>query len=273
MIKKFCFRFFCECFFIIINKSNNYKYKIYLLNILLRFQSLIPLSLKEKIYTDKHLFSNLNYQHVAPLIKKGPLVSIIVTYYDNHNLINYSIYSLVNQTYKNIQIIIVFDGCKPSNIKCIKQKFKKYKCIEFITLKKNIGNALAKNKAIPYIRGKYVTVHDSDDIAHPQKIELHTEEILRDPSFLGSVSYWLRLNKKFEIQNIKKKFLNTRINPSSLLFHKKILNKYKYENLKKGNDSLFLKKITEKRIGSVKIINKHLTIGSFRKLSISNKFN
>lgn len=232
----------------------------------------MTLYLKEKINTNKHLFCNLKYEHGGPLIKKGPLVSVIVTYYDNHNLIDYSIYSLLNQTYKNIQIIVVFDGCKPNNIKEIKQKFKKKNCIEYITLSKQIGNALAKNKAIPYIRGKYVTIHDSDDIAHPQKIELHIEQILRNQDYLGSVSYWLRLNKKFKIQNIKKMFFNTRLNPSSLLFHKKFLNKYKYKDLKKGNDSLFLKEITEKNSGSIKFVNKVLTIGSFRKLSISNKF-
>jgi glycosyltransferase involved in cell wall biosynthesis len=238
------------------------------MNVLLRIQGLMPLSLKEKVNSSRHLFSNLKYQHGVPLIKKGPLVSIIVTYYDNHNLINYSIYSLVNQTYKNIQIIIVFDGCKPSNIKHIKQKFKKYKCIEFITLQKNIGNALAKNKAIPYIRGKYVTVHDSDDIAHPQKVETYINTLNDNKNLVGIVSYWVRVSSQFQIKNSSNKFFFTRLNPTSFFFDKKKLNTNKWNDIPKGNDSAFLNK-TKKKFKYILNINKILTIGSFRDNSIT----
>lgn len=228
----------------------------------------MPLYLKEKINSNKHLFCNLKYEHGAPLIKRGPLVSVIVTYYDNHDLIDYSIHSLLNQTYKNIQIIVVFDGCKPNNIKHIKQKFKKNECIEFITLQKNIGNALAKNKAIPYAKGKFVTAHDSDDIAHPQKVETYINAISNNKNLVGIVSYWFRIDFKFKIKNLKNKFFNVRLNPNSLFFNKSILKKNKWTDLKKGNDSFFFKQIKFNQENFLSL-DKTLTLASLRNNSIS----
>jgi cellulose synthase/poly-beta-1,6-N-acetylglucosamine synthase-like glycosyltransferase len=268
LIKKFFFLFSCQLFFIIINKINNFKYKIYILNTLFYVQGLEPLKLKKKINPNKHLFSNLEYLHSKKSIEKGPLVSIIVTYYDNHNLIDHSINSLINQTFKNIQIIVVFDGCMKKNIKNIRQKFKKYDFIKFITLSKKKGNPLAKNKAIPYVRGKYVTVHDSDDIAHPQKIETYINTLSNNKNLAGIVSYWFRVNLQFQIIKSSNKLFFTRLNPTSFFFDKKTLNANKWNDMPKGNDSAFLNQ-EKKKLKYILNINKILTIGAFRDNSIT----
>ena len=267
MLYKFYFRFYQEIIFILINKISNYTNKIYLLNFALKKQKLIPLLHQKKINSRIHLFKNLKYKYKKDKIF-GPLVSVVVTYYDNHELINFSIQSLLNQTYSNIQIIIVFDGCKKKTILKLKKKFNNYR-INFIVLKKKLGNANAKNSAIPLIKGSYVTVHDSDDIAHPQKIERHIYPLLYDKNFNASVSYWIRVDSKFQIRSLRNNFFTTRLNPSSILFKKNLLNFINWKNKKKGNDTIFFQKILnrEKKILYIKNI---LTIGSFRLNSISN---
>ena len=93
---------------------------------------------------------------------KQPFVSIIVPIYNVENYINDCLNSLINQTLKNIEIILVDDGSSDSSGKICDNYAKKDKRIVVIH-QKNKKQGGARNTGIEIARGKYITFVDSDD--------------------------------------------------------------------------------------------------------------
>ena len=92
----------------------------------------------------------------------NPKVSIIVPAYNVENYIKKCIDSLIKQTYKNIEIIVVNDGSKDNTLKVLNNYLKKDKRICIID-QKNEGVSAARNNALAIATGEYVVFVDSDD--------------------------------------------------------------------------------------------------------------
>lgn len=91
------------------------------------------------------------------------LISIIVPIYIlETKLLEKCIDSLLNQTYKNIEIILVNDGTQLSNVDYIKSVCAKDPRVQLIG-EKNYGVSHARNKGMDYSKGKYITFVDADD--------------------------------------------------------------------------------------------------------------
>lgn len=90
------------------------------------------------------------------------LVSIIVPAYNVEKNIPYCLDSLINQTYKNIEIICVNDGSKDSSLDIIKEYAAKDDRIRIVD-KKNGGLSSARNAGIDIAEGEYYAFVDSDD--------------------------------------------------------------------------------------------------------------
>lgn len=91
-----------------------------------------------------------------------PKISVIVPVYNVEKYIEKCLDSLVNQTLKDIEIIIVNDGSKDNSDEIIKRYQEKYDNIIYLT-KENGGLSDARNYGIPYAKGEYIAFLDSDD--------------------------------------------------------------------------------------------------------------
>ena len=99
-----------------------------------------------------------------------PLVSIIIPSYNHAKLISKSIDSVINQTYTNLEIIVIDDGSTDNSINILKELQLKFGFI--LKFQKNHGISYTLNRAIKeFATGKYVSICSSDDYYHPQKIE------------------------------------------------------------------------------------------------------
>lgn len=99
-------------------------------------------------------------------------VSVIIPTYKRSDLLERAIKSVINQTYKNIEIIVVDDNVNNSkehlqNLKIIE----KYPQIIYIKNKKNLGGGLTRNVGIKASTGEYIAFLDDDDEFYPTKIE------------------------------------------------------------------------------------------------------
>ncbi len=104
---------------------------------------------------------------------KLPLVSVIVPSYNHEKYIEETIESIVNQTYKNIELIVIDDGSKDKSPKIIGKLSKKY---GFIFLQHpNKGLSATLNIGIKRSTGKFITVCASDDIYLKDKVEKQVE--------------------------------------------------------------------------------------------------
>ena len=98
------------------------------------------------------------------------LVSIIVPIYNAEKYIEKCIKSLINQTYKNIEIILVNDG-STDNSGNICEKYKKQDSRIVLINKKNAGVSSARNDALKIAKGEYISFVDADDKPEKNMIE------------------------------------------------------------------------------------------------------
>jgi glycosyltransferase involved in cell wall biosynthesis len=104
------------------------------------------------------------------MINNHPLVSVIVPCYNHENYIKECLLSVINQSYKNIELIVIDDGSSDNSIQIINQLRTDY---EFIfEAQANRGISATLNKGIQkYASGKYISILASDDFWHPNKLE------------------------------------------------------------------------------------------------------
>jgi glycosyltransferase involved in cell wall biosynthesis len=126
---------------------------------------------------------------ISRMQQQNPLVSVIIPAYNADNFIEATIDSVLAQTYRNIEVIIVDDGSKDSTIHIVQQKALEDNRITFLQ-QQNQGVAAARNLAIQQAKGEYIAPIDADDIWYPLKLEKQVACMLEGGSRVGIVSSW-----------------------------------------------------------------------------------
>ncbi len=101
-------------------------------------------------------------------------VSILIPLYNSEEYIAETIDSCLNQTHKNIEIIIIDDGSTDSGLSTARQYENEYSNIK-VEAQKNSGAPVARNRAFELSTGEYIQYIDADDLLHPDKISLQME--------------------------------------------------------------------------------------------------
>jgi glycosyltransferase involved in cell wall biosynthesis len=112
------------------------------------------------------------------------LISIAMCTYNGEKFIEKQLLSILNQTYTNIEIIIVDDGSSDSTIDIIKKISDTYNCIKLYQNKFNLGFIKNFEKAISLSKGDYISLSDQDDIWEFNKIERLINKIENTDSLL-----------------------------------------------------------------------------------------
>ncbi len=99
------------------------------------------------------------------------LVSIITPCYNAARSIEETISSVVNQTYKNWELLIVDDSSTDQSVSIITSYIQQYPNIKLFTFEENLGAAKARNMAIKQASGRYLAFLDADDLWMPDFLE------------------------------------------------------------------------------------------------------
>ena len=110
------------------------------------------------------------------------LISIIVPLYNYRKYIEDCIKSVLNQTYKNFELIIVDDCSVDNSYEIAKKKTKVDNRVKVIRLNKNCGYSKAKNEGIILSKGKYVVTLDADDMMTKNSLKIRLESALKSKS-------------------------------------------------------------------------------------------
>lgn len=123
--------------------------------------------------------------HLKIMTTKNPLVSVIMPVYNGENFVGEAIESILGQTYKPLELIIVDDKSTDSTLEILKQYKNKFpRTIKVIALSKNYGESAAANIAFAKTKGELVARMDADDISHPEKIQLQVKFMLAHPGVI-----------------------------------------------------------------------------------------
>lgn len=127
---------------------------------------------------------SINEKQTMP--QKKPTVSIIIPTYDRPRLLEKAIISVLNQTYRNFQIIVVDDASQIDVSKTLRKKFGN--TITYIRHDTNQGAAVARNTGLQGAEGEYCAFLDDDDLWVPEKLELQLRAFAEGDSNMGLVS-------------------------------------------------------------------------------------
>lgn len=151
----------------------------------------------------------------------GPKVSVIIPTYNSGPRISTAIRSLLAQSWRNLEILIM-DDCSPEeNNEHLYHWADLDPRIQVIRLPENGGTYKARNIALArYVTGDLVTVHDDDDWSHPRKIQVQVEHLLEDRTRIANVSLLSRTTPNLKFTRINSNPVFLQRNFSSLMFWK-----------------------------------------------------
>ncbi len=121
----------------------------------------------------------------------NPKVSFIMGVYNGANTLNLSIDSIINQTFKEWELIICDDCSTDKSLSILNDYAQKDQRIKVLSNKKNIGLAATLNKCIKNSSTPILARQDADDTSHKERLEKQYKYLLKNPdiSILGTNSY------------------------------------------------------------------------------------
>lgn len=205
---------------------------------------------------------------------KKNLISIIIPYHRKKKYFQQTIHSIAKQSYKNYEVIIIFDDASLTDLDFVKKAIKIFKNKKLIINKKNIGAGLSRNKGIKFSRGNYISFCDADDLWDKNKLRLQLEFMKKNQLSFSHSSYKIIdqtgkrissfiVDHKIDYSNLIK---SCDIGLSTVMCEKKILKNMGFADLKTKEDYFLWLKL----INKIKVfhgIKKELV--SWRKLKIS----
>jgi teichuronic acid biosynthesis glycosyltransferase TuaG len=206
------------------------------------------------------------------------LVSIVIPYYDDKKYILRSVSSVINQSYKNIEIIIIDNENSLISKKILEKISKKSKKIYVIQNKKRLNYAgVGRNLGIQNSKGKYIAFLDSDDYWSKDKLKIQVQEIKKKNADVLFTNFKaINEDKKiiYQVRSSLDLTFNILIKScpvccSSVLIKKKCLEKNLFKNYKTKEDyDLWLR--LSKQGYKIKNLNKFLTYYTVRSSSLSS---
>ena len=160
-------------------------------------------------------------------------ISVVIPTLNRIKTLQRALDSVINQTYKPAEIIVVDNGSSDGTLKFLREQYPK---ITILTENK-IGVSSARNKGIKKSINQWIALLDSDDAWHPRKLEIQTsmlDSALKEYNLIHTDEVWFRNNKHINQMKKHKKqggYIFERclslccISPSSVLFKKNILDK------------------------------------------------
>jgi teichuronic acid biosynthesis glycosyltransferase TuaG len=207
-------------------------------------------------------------------MKKNNLVSIVIPFFKKEKFFLSAYNSALNQSYRNIEIIIICDDPSLYAANFLKRNTKKYKTKIFFN-KKNFGVGKSRNIGIKKSLGDYIAFLDADDLWKKNKLECQLNWMKKKKLDISHTSYNIIDDKNNKIGshfaphllNHKELLCCCNIGTSSVICKKKIFRKIKFPSLSTQEDYVVWLKISK----LMKIYALNIKLSSWRnsKQSIS----
>jgi hypothetical protein len=131
-----------------------------------------------------------------PAVEQGPLVSVIMPAHQAEAWVRLAAGSILAQTWRPLELIVVDDASSDGTWEALRALAAADARVRLLRNPVNVGPYVSKNLALSIARGAYITGHDADDWAHPQRIERHMHEVLASQGRLqASMTRMLRLDE------------------------------------------------------------------------------
>lgn len=117
-----------------------------------------------------------------------PLVSVIVAVYNGENFLDQALESVLNQSYRNFEVLIVDDGSTDRTAE-VAEPYLKLSNINYL-YQNNGGHAEALNTGVSNVSGEFLAFIDHDDLWDVRKLQMQMDEFRLDPDLGVVFTYW-----------------------------------------------------------------------------------
>lgn len=192
----------------------------------------------------KPLFDRLAAEKRARI--DGLKVSIIMPTFSPGPEIETAIRSLLEQTWENLEIIIVDDG-SPSEFQSVFSRLKRLDPrIQILHQTGNAGAYVARNAGLTHATGELITTADDDDWSHPDKIALQASALLNNPHIVATTSAHIRTTETLKFRRVNSSAHFLQMNYSSLMFRRQVVSEIGgWDTVNRGADSEFFTRVNE----------------------------
>ncbi len=209
---------------------------------------------------------------------KKNFISIIIPYHKKRIFFKETIESINNQSYKNFEVIIVYDDTDKSELNFVKRIIKNFKFKKKLIInKKIIGAGLSRNKGIKVSKGEYVAFCDADDLWNKDKLKIQLNFMKKENILFSHSNYSIIDYASKKIGNLKvpknisynKLIKSCDIGLSTVMISESLIKKNLFSSLKTKEDYLLWIQLI-RRLNNFKSINKDLTYWRYLKNSLSS---
>lgn len=181
-------------------------------------------------------------------------ISIIIPYYRKKKYFQETIKSILNQTYKNYEVIVIYDDTSLDELEFVISNLNKIKNKKLIINNKNYGVGFSRNRGILQARGTYIAFCDADDVWKKNKLYSQLKFMFKNNLEISYTNYFI-INERSKIigkfkslkkLNYKDLLKSCDIGLSTIILNKKFFNKNKFSELKTKEDYLLWLKIAKK---------------------------
>lgn len=126
-------------------------------------------------------------------MKDKPLISVIFPVHNSASTVAEAVNSILNQTYKNVEIIAIDDFSRDKSYSILKKIKKTNKHLRLYRNVKRYGIGITLNRALKKAKGTYITFMDSNDISSPRRLKKQLNFLLENPDIVavGSQVYFI----------------------------------------------------------------------------------
>ena len=185
-----------------------------------------------------------------------PVISIILPYYKKINFFKKTYKSIVNQSYQNYELIIIYDDLDLGDYNKILEIIKNDKKVRIFLNRKNLGAGLSRNLGIKKAKGKYIAFIDADDLWSKHKLKNQIGFIQKNnyqficcgysKKFKNNKIIYVKPKKKISYSNLIK---NCQIGLSTVVIKKDLITYELFPNFKTQEDlAAWLKLMRLKKI-------------------------
>lgn len=197
-------------------------------------------------------------QPVADIPFQAEKVSIIIPAFNAESRIEVVLNSLLNQTWRNIEIIVVDDCSDDRTLDIVRAVAERDSRVVPVAQEQNGGAYRARNRGLMVATGDYITTHDSDDWSHPQKLETQVLALQANPELMGVALHWVRATEQMIFtQNWRPNKELIHWSQSSFMFRKQVVSDIgQWDEVRIGGDTEFIWRV-EARYGKDAVAKLH----------------
>lgn len=155
-----------------------------------------PITLKK---AKGSIFDRISVTEKTEIKTDKSLISVIMPAWNAEKTIEKSVESILNQTWSNLELIIIDDASTDGTWNLLNKIKEKDSRVKTLRNSINVGPYVSKNIGLSIAKGEWITGHDADDWAFPTRLELHIKSAI-EKNLFASIAHMIRMtpNGKFD---------------------------------------------------------------------------